>query len=95
MKPSFVHICPNCLACDSTTVPWRTAIYLLNSGATTITAPDRGQIQPRYPERRPNGSRPMSLGTSSTCTPRSTATPAAYEKEHLGLALHAPHICER
>ena len=59
--PSFVHICPGCLACDSTAVPWRTATYLLDVGAPAITAPDRDQIQPRYPERRPDCTRPMSL----------------------------------
>jgi hypothetical protein len=59
--PSFVHICPNCLACDSSAVPWRTATYLLDAGATAITAPDLSQIQPRYPERRPDSTRPMSL----------------------------------
>ena len=59
--PSFVHICPSCLACDSTPVPWRTATYLLDAGATAVTAPDLDQIQPRYPERRPDNSRPMSL----------------------------------
>ncbi len=26
-----VHICPSCLACDSTTVPWRTATCLLDA----------------------------------------------------------------
>ena len=31
VEPSFVHICPSCLACDSTTVPWRTATYLLDA----------------------------------------------------------------
>ena len=61
VQPSFVHICPGCLACNSTTVPWRTATYLLDAGATAITAPDLGQIQPRYPERRPDSTRPMSL----------------------------------
>jgi len=59
--PSFVHICPSCLACNSTTLPWRTATYLLDAGATAITAPDPDQIQPRYPERRPDSTRPMSL----------------------------------
>lgn len=60
-EPSFVHICPSCLACHSTTVPWRTATYLLDAGATAITAPDLGRIRPRYPERRPDSTRPMSL----------------------------------
>ena len=61
VEPSFVHICPSCLACDSTAVPWRTAAYLLDAGATAVTAPDLGQIQPRYPERQPESTRPMSL----------------------------------
>ncbi len=61
VEPSFVHICPSCLACDSTTVGWRTAAYLLDAGATAVTAPDLDQIQPRYPERRPDCTRPMSL----------------------------------
>ena len=61
VEPSFVHICPSCLACDSTTVAWRTATYLLDAGATAATAPDLEQIQPRYPERRPDSTRPMSL----------------------------------
>jgi hypothetical protein len=61
VQPSFVHICPSCLACASTTVPWRTATFLLDAGATVITAPDLGQIQPRYPERRPDTTRPMTL----------------------------------
>jgi hypothetical protein len=61
VEPSFVHICPGCLACNSTTVPWRTATYLLDAGATAITAPDLDQIQPRYPERRPDSTCPMSL----------------------------------
>ena len=61
VEPSFVHICPGCLACNSTTVPWRTATYLLDAGATAITAPDLDLIQPRYPERRPDSLRPMSI----------------------------------
>ncbi len=61
VEPSFVHICPGCLACESTTVGWRTAAYLLDAGATAITAPDPDQIQPRYPERRPDCTSPMSL----------------------------------
>jgi hypothetical protein len=60
-EPSFVHICPRCLACGSTAVPWRTATYLLDAGTTAITAPDLCEIQPRYPERRPSSTRPMSL----------------------------------
>ena len=61
VQPSFVHICPGCLACNSTAVPWRTATYLLDAGATAITAPDLDRIQPRYPEHRPDSTRPMSL----------------------------------
>ena len=61
VEPSFVHVCPSCLACDSMTVPWRTATYLLDTGATAITAPDLDLIQPRYPERRPDSLRPMSI----------------------------------
>lgn len=61
VQSSFVHICPGCLACNSTTVPWRTATYLLDVGATAITAPDLDQTQPRYPERRPDCASPMSL----------------------------------
>lgn len=60
-EPSFVHICPSCLACDRSAVPWRTATYLLDAGATVITAPDLTEIQPHYPERRPDSSRPLSL----------------------------------
>lgn len=59
--PCFVHICPSCLACNSTAVPWRTATYLLDAGATAIATPDLSQIQPRYPERRPDSTSPMSL----------------------------------
>ena len=61
VEPNFVHICPSCLVCDSTTVPWRIATYLLYAGATAVTTPDLDQIQPRYPERRPDSTRPMSL----------------------------------
>lgn len=61
VEPTFAHICPGCLACDSTTVPWRTAAYLLDAGATTITAPDPERVTPRYPERRPVSTRPMTL----------------------------------
>ena len=60
-EPSFVHICPGCLACETTTIPWRTATYLLDAGATAITAPDADLVQPRYPERRPAGTSPMTL----------------------------------
>ncbi len=59
--PTLVHICPGCLACDSTAVTWRTAAYLLDAGASAITAPDIRQIQPCYPERRPDSTCPMSL----------------------------------
>ena len=61
VEPSFVHICPSCLACDSTSVPWRTATYLIDAGATVITAPNLGRLQPRHPERLPESTRPMSL----------------------------------
>ncbi len=61
VEPSFVHICPSCLACASTTVPWRTATYLLDAGATAITAPNLDEIRPRYPERRPAPASPMSI----------------------------------
>ena len=61
VEPSFVHICPSCLACASTDVPWRTATYLLDAGATTLTAPDVEHVQPRYPERRPTGASRMTL----------------------------------
>ena len=60
-EPSFVHICPGCRACGTTTVPWRTATYLLHAGATTLTAPDTDQIQPRYPEQLPATDSPMTL----------------------------------
>ncbi len=60
-ESSFVHICPSCLACNSTTVSWRTAAYLLDAGTTAITAPELCQIQPSYPERRPDSTTPMSL----------------------------------
>ncbi len=59
--PCFVRICPSCLACDSTTVPWRTAAYLLHAGATAVTAPDADQVRPLYPERRPSAASPMTL----------------------------------
>ena len=59
--PSLVRICPGCLLCDSTTVTWRTAAYLLDAGASAVTAPDMEQIQPRYPERRPVSTGPMTL----------------------------------
>ena len=45
-EPSFVHICPNCLACTSTAVSWRTATYLLDARTTAITAPELCQIPP-------------------------------------------------
>jgi hypothetical protein len=60
-EPSFLHVCPSCLACDAVTVPWRTATYLLDAGATTITAPDAEQFTPRYPEQRPAARSPMTL----------------------------------
>jgi hypothetical protein len=60
-EPSFVHICPSCLASNSTTVSWRPAAYLLDAGTTAITAPELCQIQPSYPERRPDCTSPMSL----------------------------------
>ncbi len=60
-EPSFLHVCPSCLACDAVTVPWRTATYLLDAGATTITAPHPDQVTPRYPEKRPATSSPMTL----------------------------------
>lgn len=60
-EPSFVHICPGCRACGSTSVPWRTATYLLHAGATALAAPDTDRIQPRYPERRPATQCPMTL----------------------------------
>ena len=60
-EPSFVHLCPGCLACDAVTVPWRTATYLLDAGATTVTAPDAERITPRYPEQRPAAAGPMTL----------------------------------
>ena len=60
-EPSFVAMCPCCSACDSTSVPWRTATYLLDAGATTITAPDPGRISLSYPERRPADTSPMTL----------------------------------
>ncbi len=61
-EPSFVHVCPSCLSCDAVTVPWRTAAYLLDAGATTLTAPDAEQVTPRYPEQRPAASSsPMTL----------------------------------
>ena len=61
LEPSFVHVCPGCLACDSATVPWRTATYLLDAGATALTAPDLEQVQPRYPEHRPDSTSRMTL----------------------------------
>jgi hypothetical protein len=61
LVPSLVHLCPGCLACDNTTVTWRTAAYLLDAGAHAITAPDLRETQPRYPERRPDSASPMSL----------------------------------
>ena len=61
VKPSLVAMCPRCRACDSTSVPWRTATYLLDAGVTTITAPDPGRVFPSYPERRPVSTSPMTL----------------------------------
>lgn len=60
-EPSFVHLCPGCRTCQSTTVPWRTATYLLDAGVTTITAADPERTAPTYPERRPVSDRPMTL----------------------------------
>ena len=60
-EPSFVHVCPSCLACEPVPVPWRTATYLLDAGATTLTAPDLEQVAPRYPEQRPTATTPMTL----------------------------------
>ena len=61
VEPNFVAVCPRCGACDRTSVPWRTATYLLDAGATTITAPDPGRLSPSYPERRPTTTSPMTL----------------------------------
>ena len=61
VEPSLIAVCPRCGACDSTSVPWRTATYLLDAGATTFTAPDPGRISPTYPERRPVSTSPMTL----------------------------------
>jgi hypothetical protein len=60
-EPSFVHVCPSCLACEPVTVPWRTATYLLDAGATTLTAPELAEVAPRYPELRPAATGPMTL----------------------------------
>lgn len=60
-EPSFVAVCPGCSACDRTSVPWRTATYLLDAGATTLTAPDPGRVSPSYPERRPVSRTRMTL----------------------------------
>jgi len=60
-EPCFVHVCPSCLACDAVAVPWRTATYLLDAGATAITAPHPDQVTPCYPEKRPATSSPMTL----------------------------------
>lgn len=60
-EPRFLHSCPSCLACCSTAVSWRTATYLLDAGATALAAPDLSSLQPCYPERRPDSTRPMSL----------------------------------
>ena len=59
--PGFVHLCPGCSACEHVFVTWRTAAYLLEAGATTVTAPDEERIAPRYPERRPACARPLTL----------------------------------
>jgi len=52
-EPSFVHVCPSCLSCDAVTVPWRTAAYLLDAGATTLTAPNAERVTSRYPSSAP------------------------------------------
>ena len=59
--PSFLHICVGCLACASTSLPWRTATYLIAAGATALTAPALDRLRPRYPENRPSSTRPMTL----------------------------------
>ena len=61
VAPTFLHICAWCLTCASTSLPWRTATYLLQAGATAITAPDMDRIRPRYPETRPANTCPMTL----------------------------------
>lgn len=59
--PSFVYFCPACRACVSSSLSWRAAGYLLDGGATVLTAPDVEELRPRHPERRPADLGPMSL----------------------------------
>ena len=61
VAPTCWHICVRCLTCCSTSLPWRTATYLLDAGATALTAPDMDRIRPRCPESRPASTRPMTL----------------------------------
>jgi hypothetical protein len=60
-EPSLVHLGPGCRAGQTTSVSWRTATYLLDAGATVLTAPDTDKMQPRYPEQRPATDSPMTL----------------------------------
>ena len=60
-EPQLVHGCSSCSATGSTAVSWRTAAYLVHSGATTVVAPDDDEVRPRYPERRPATDTPMTL----------------------------------
>lgn len=60
-EPSFVHLCPGCRRGETTSVSWRTAAYLLDAGATVLTAPDTDRMRPSYPEQRPATNSPMTL----------------------------------
>lgn len=60
-EPLLVHRCLGCSAGCSTAVSWRTATYLVRSGATTVVAPDEDVVRPCYPERRPVLDAPMTL----------------------------------
>ena len=59
--PTVMYLCPGCRACESTTITWRTAAFLLEAGGTVLASPDIEQIQPPYPERRPANGGPMTL----------------------------------
>lgn len=61
LEPTLFCLCPGCRAGETASVSWRTATYLLDAGATVVTAPDIDRMQPRYPEQRPATDSPMTL----------------------------------
>jgi hypothetical protein len=60
-QPTALHSCPRCGGCTSRSIAWRMATYLMDAGVTTIIAPMREAVAPRYPELRPAITEPMTL----------------------------------